>query len=143
MLDALGHNERLVLTHRFGLDDGRPKSLRETAEGMGVSRDVVRTVEAKALNQLRQPQMNYRLKDYVGGQEAFAVEPDYGEPHHGGMHHGGMHHGMMTNNVEEQQNHLHHYPHNMNMASSNTNDNVRDDDLDEYERPTPESIWSF
>eukprot|EP00580_Thalassiosira_gravida_P014880 CAMPEP_0201684624 /NCGR_PEP_ID=MMETSP0494-20130426/52739_1 /ASSEMBLY_ACC=CAM_ASM_000839 /TAXON_ID=420259 /ORGANISM="Thalassiosira gravida, Strain GMp14c1" /LENGTH=603 /DNA_ID=CAMNT_0048168439 /DNA_START=448 /DNA_END=2260 /DNA_ORIENTATION=- len=168
MLDALGHNERLVLTHRFGLDDGRPKSLRETAEGMGVSRDVVRTVEAKALNQLRQPRMNYRLKDYVGGQEAFAVEPDYGEPHHGGMHHGGvhhggmhhggmhhggihhgemhhggMHHGMMTNNVEEQQNRLHHYPHHMNVASSNTNDNVRADDLDEYERPTPESIWSF
>ena len=35
MLDGLGHDERKVLTHRFGLDDGWPKSLRETAEGMG------------------------------------------------------------------------------------------------------------
>ena len=35
MLDGLGHDERKVLTHSFGLDDGWPKSLRETAEGMG------------------------------------------------------------------------------------------------------------
>ena len=63
MLDALGHDERLVLTHRFGLEDGRPQTARETAESMGVSIDMVRVVEAKALNKLRQPGMNYRLKD--------------------------------------------------------------------------------
>ncbi|EED96594.1 plastid RNA polymerase sigma factor, partial [Thalassiosira pseudonana CCMP1335] len=65
MLDALRDNERIVLTHRFGLDDGRPKTLKETAYGMGISIDSVRAVEAKALNRLRQPQLNYRVKDYV------------------------------------------------------------------------------
>jgi len=137
MLDALGHDERLVLTHRFGLDDGRPKSIRETAEGLGVSGDVVRSVEAKALNKLRQPQMNYRLKDYVGGPEVFCGESDHAEPHHGGTH------TNMMANVEEQQQHYYNYPHHMNVASLNTNDNVRDDHVGEYERHTPESIWSF
>jgi len=145
MLGALGHDERLVLTHRFGLEDGRPKSLRETAEGMGVSSDIVRTVEAKALNKLRQPRMNYRLKDYVGGSESYCEHSEHAESHNWGMLDG--HNGnMMPNNVEQQQQqHYYHYPHHMNgnMASSNTNDNVRDDDLGEYERPTPESIWSF
>jgi len=137
MLDALGHDERLVLTHRFGLEDGRPKSLRETAAGMGISSDIVRTVEAKALSKLRRPQMNYRLKDYVGGSEVYSGETDYTEQYHGVTHN-----NMMENNVDEQQQDYH-YPHHMNGASSNTNVHLRDNDFAEYERPTPESIWSF
>lgn len=139
MLDALGQVERLVLTHRFGLYDGRPKSIRETAEGMGVSSDVVRNMEAKALNRLRQPRMNYRLKDYVGGQEAYGSETEYA-----GMQQNASYQNSMENSEEEHQQHHYHYPHHMNSARSNTNENIMsDDDLDEYERPTPESIWSF
>ncbi len=142
MLDGLGHDERLVLTHRFGLDDGRPKSLRETAEDMGVSSDVVRTVEAKALNKLRQPRMNYRLKDYVGGYEAHGGgESDYAEPHYG-LTHGAM---IVTNYEDQQQQHNYHHSYQMNTLRFNGHDTARDDDdyLEEHERPTPESIWSF
>ncbi|KAL7542093.1 hypothetical protein ACHAXR_013213 [Thalassiosira sp. AJA248-18] len=134
MLDALGHDERLVLTHRFGLEDGRPKSVRETALDLNVSGDIVRSVEAKALTKLRNPQMNYRLKDYVGGAKVFGGALDNAEPHYGETH------NSMTN--AEEQPHSH-YPHHMNPSRFNTQDNVRDDDLGEYERPTPESIWSF
>jgi RNA polymerase primary sigma factor len=44
MLDHLGDNERLVLTHRFGLEDGCPRTLRETSDSMGVSIDIVRGI---------------------------------------------------------------------------------------------------
>mmetsp|Transcript_13423 Transcript_13423/g.29150 ORF Transcript_13423/g.29150 Transcript_13423/m.29150 type:complete len:579 (+) Transcript_13423:275-2011(+) len=135
LLDALGQDQRLVLTHRFGLDDGRPKSLREVAEGMGVSIDIVRSVEAKALNKLRQPRMNYRLKDYVGGPGAFGKEPDYVDQHHGGMY------NSMANAEEQHQHHTHN-PHHMNTARLATNDSVGDGDLGAYERRSPESIWS-
>jgi len=137
MLDGLRHDERLVLTHRFGLDDGRPKSLRETAEGLGVSSDRVRTVEAKALNKLRNPQMNYRLKDYVGrpevglGGESEVVD-----------------HGFMLNSIanfeEQPQKNVYQYPFQTSSSRVSTMDNVvSDDEFDEYGRPTPESIWSF
>ena len=136
MLDGLRHDERLVLTHRFGLDDGRPKSLRETAEILGVSSDIVRTVEAKALNKLRQPKISYRLKDYVGGPE-------------GGL--GGdlevADHGFLLNNFanidEQQQKSSNHYQFQTGTSRLNNMDNIGDDELYEYERPTPESIWSF
>jgi RNA polymerase sigma factor (sigma-70 family) len=139
MLDGLGPDERLVLTHRFGLDDGRPKSLRETAEGMGVSSDIVRTVEAKALNKLRQPRMNYRLKGYVGGSEDHGGgEPDCAEPHYGWAH------NTVTNYEDHQQQHNNHFTYHMNTPRLNGHDFARDDDhLEDHERPTPESIWSF
>lgn len=137
MLDGLGHDERLVLTHRFGLDDGRPKSLRETAEGLGVSSDIVRTVEAKALNKLRQPRMNYRLKGYVGRSEFYGGgESDYAEPHYGW--------DTMSNYDDQQQQHNSLLPYHMSTSRLNVHDIASDDDyLDDYERPTPESIWSF
>jgi len=141
MLDALSDNERMVLTHRFGLEDGRPKNIRETAEGMGVSSDIVRTVEAKALNKLRKPSMNYRLKDYVGGSKGVGAESEYAEQYHQGWAE-----NSMANNIAEQQQqhpHYYHYPHHMNTAQFNTNDMARDDDLLEQKRPTPESMWSF
>lgn len=137
LLDALGHEERLVLTHRFGLDDGKPKSIRETAEGMGVSGDVVRKFEAKALNKLRSPRMNYRLKDYVRGSDGFAGDSDYAQPYHHDTQY------SMTNMEDQQQPHYH-YPHHMNPTQLETNvDQASNDDLREYKRPTPESIWSF
>ncbi len=149
MLDALGHDERLVLTHRFGLDDAWPRTLRETAESMGVSIDIVRAVEAKALNKLRQPRMNYRLKDYVNGVEGAGGGPADALDHHYQMHHEYMMmppRDMMTmmhegsNHMTRNQNqYFYNYPHHMNTNNRNVGGG-NDDDVD---RPTPESIWSF
>jgi len=66
-IDGLGNDrERDVLIARFGLEDGNPRTLEETAKRLGLSRDRVRMVEARALNKLRHPQRNYKLKVYVG-----------------------------------------------------------------------------
>jgi len=65
-IDSLGNDEeRDVLLNRFGLDDGNPRTLGETAHRMGISREKVRRIEARALNKLRHPQRNYMLKEYV------------------------------------------------------------------------------
>lgn len=149
MLDALGHDERLVLTHRFGLGDGWPQTLRETAESMGVSIDIVRAVEAKALNKLRQPRMNYRLKDYLNGMEGAGGGGGEGVDHHYHMYNGNMvmppADTMTTDegsNVifSNQNQHYYNYPHHMNTNNANVCGGGYDD-LDD--RPTPESIWSF
>merc|ERR1712038_660805 len=74
-IDALGNDrERDVLVIRFGLDDGNPKTLQETAQLLGISRDKVRSIESRALNKLRHPQRNHRLKDYYhdGGHHVSA-----------------------------------------------------------------------
>lgn len=76
VVDELGDRERDVLVSRYGLDDGRPKSVQETSERLQLSRDRVRVVEARALNKLRHPQRNYKLKEYVGGD----FEEAYSEP---------------------------------------------------------------
>jgi RNA polymerase primary sigma factor len=70
VVNELPARERDVLIARFGLDDGTPKSVEETSKRLGISRDRVRLVEARALNKLRHPQRNYKLKDYVGGADA-------------------------------------------------------------------------
>ena len=62
--------ERDVLTHRFGLHTGVPLRIQETADLVGVSRDCVRQLEKRALNKLRSPQRNYKLKHYVGGSSS-------------------------------------------------------------------------
>jgi len=67
VLDELPATERDVLVARFGLDDGTPKNILETSTILGISRDRVRAIEAKALNNLRHPQRNHKLKSYVGG----------------------------------------------------------------------------
>lgn len=65
-IDSLGSEvEKNVLLNRFGLEDGNPRTVEETAHKMGVSRDRVRRIEARALNKLRHPQRNYMLKEYV------------------------------------------------------------------------------
>ena len=63
---ALADKEREVIVKRFGLDNGRPRTVKETAELLDISRDRVRLVEARALNKLRHPQRNYKLKEYIG-----------------------------------------------------------------------------
>jgi RNA polymerase sigma factor (sigma-70 family) len=150
MLDALGHDERLVLTHRFGLEDGWPKTIRDTAENMGVSIDIVRVVESKALKKLRQPGMNYRLKDYVNGMEG-GVGAEAMDNHHNNMQNNNMmmqspdiamndeSSHMVVNNHNQQ--HYYNYPHHMNTNNANAGGEYNSDE--EYDRPTPESLWSF
>lgn len=68
VINELAERERDVLILRFGLDDGEPMTVSQTAKKLGISGDRVRLVEARALNKLRSPQRNYRLKEYIGGQ---------------------------------------------------------------------------
>lgn len=66
LLDTLKHKwERRVLELRFGLGDNEPKSLEEVSKELGVTRERVRQIEAKALRELRHPSRSRRLKDYV------------------------------------------------------------------------------
>jgi RNA polymerase primary sigma factor len=67
VINELAEREREVLVLRFGLDNGEPMSISRTAVELGITSDRVRLVEARALNKLRCPQRNYRLKEYVGG----------------------------------------------------------------------------
>ncbi|KAL3919710.1 MAG: hypothetical protein SGILL_003619, partial [Bacillariaceae sp.] len=64
VMEALAERERKVVTLRYGLENGEPMSLSQTANEIGISLDQVRLVEARALNKLRCPQRNYRLKEY-------------------------------------------------------------------------------
>jgi RNA polymerase primary sigma factor len=66
VMNELAERERRVLTLRYGLENGEPMSLSQTASEIGISLDQVRHVEARALTKLRCPQRNYRLKEYVG-----------------------------------------------------------------------------
>jgi RNA polymerase primary sigma factor len=83
MENALTEKEHQVIVQRFGLEDGKPKTVTETAERLAISRDRVRLVEARALNKLRHPQRNYRLKEYVGGDgsDGSAQDADREEAH--------------------------------------------------------------
>jgi RNA polymerase primary sigma factor len=83
MDNALTEMENQVIVQRFGLEDGKPRTVSETAERLAISRDRVRLVEARALNKLRHPQRNYRLKEYVGGDgsDGSAQDPDREEVH--------------------------------------------------------------
>jgi RNA polymerase primary sigma factor len=67
VINQLADRERDVLVLRFGLENGEPLSTGQTALRLGITTDRVRMVEARALNKLRSPQRNYRLKEYVGG----------------------------------------------------------------------------
>lgn len=69
-IDALGNErERDVLIDRFGLLDGKVRTLEETGQRLGISRERVRVLENRALNKLRHPQRNHRLKEYVGNNQ--------------------------------------------------------------------------
>jgi len=79
VVNELPERERDVLVARFGLDDGTPKTVEETSKQLGISRDRVRLVEARALNKLRHPQRNYKLKEYVGGSSDSAEDDEHDE----------------------------------------------------------------
>lgn len=76
VVNELAERERDVLILRFGLDNGEPMSTSETAAHLGITTDRVRHVETRALNKLRNPQRNYRLKDYLGEGHHAALEDD-------------------------------------------------------------------
>jgi RNA polymerase primary sigma factor len=65
VLTALTERERKVLQLRFGLDDGRSRTLEEVGREFHVTRERIRQIEAKALRKLRQPSRARRLKDYL------------------------------------------------------------------------------
>ena len=66
VLDTLTPREEKVLRLRFGLDDGRARTLEEVGQYFGVTRERIRQIEAKALRKLRHPMRSKRLKDYLG-----------------------------------------------------------------------------
>ncbi|EJW15955.1 RNA polymerase sigma factor RpoD [Paenibacillus alvei] len=65
VLDTLTEREENVLRLRFGLDDGRTRTLEEVGQVFGVTRERIRQIEAKALRKLRHPSRSKRLKDYI------------------------------------------------------------------------------
>ncbi|MBQ8426369.1 MAG: RNA polymerase sigma factor RpoD [Clostridia bacterium] len=65
VLDTLTPREEKVLRLRYGLDDGRPRTLEEVGKEFNVTRERIRQIEAKALRKLRHPSRSKRLKDYV------------------------------------------------------------------------------
>jgi RNA polymerase primary sigma factor len=68
VLENLTIREKKVLQLRFGLEDGRPRTLEEVGQEFGVTRERIRQIEAKALRKLRHPTRSKWLKDYWMGQ---------------------------------------------------------------------------
>ena len=64
-LETLTEREQKVLRLRFGLDDGRPRTLEEVGREFHVTRERIRQIEAKALRKLRHPSRSKKLKDYL------------------------------------------------------------------------------
>ena len=65
LLAHLNERERNVVRMRYGLLDGRPRTLEEVGRAMGVTRERVRQIEAKSLSKLRHPKLSASLRDYL------------------------------------------------------------------------------
>ena len=65
VLHTLTPREEHVLKLRFGLDDGRTRTLEEVGKEFNITRERIRQIEAKALRKLRHPSRSKRLKDYL------------------------------------------------------------------------------
>jgi RNA polymerase primary sigma factor len=65
VLNSLTYRERKVLGLRFGLEDGRSRTLEEVGREFQVTRERIRQIEAKALRKLRHPSRSKKLKDYL------------------------------------------------------------------------------
>ena len=65
VLKTLSEREARVLSLRFGLEDGRTRTLEEVGREFRVTRERIRQIEAKALRKLRHPSRSKRLKDFL------------------------------------------------------------------------------
>jgi RNA polymerase primary sigma factor len=65
VLDGLAERERKVISLRFGLEDGHPRTLEEVGREFGVTRERIRQIESKTLAKLRHPSRSGKLKDYI------------------------------------------------------------------------------
>ena len=65
VLDTLTDREQKVLRLRFGMNDGRARTLEEVGKEFDVTRERIRQIEAKALRKLRHPSRSRKLKDYL------------------------------------------------------------------------------
>ena len=65
VLSSLTARERTVLELRFGLEDGRSRTLEEVGREFSVTRERIRQIEAEALRKLRHPTRSKRLRDYL------------------------------------------------------------------------------
>ena len=67
LIRTLSTREQAVIRMRYGLDDGKPKTLEEIGDRFSVTRERVRQIEVTALHKLRQPYRNYGVRCYVNG----------------------------------------------------------------------------
>ncbi|MBE5752854.1 MAG: RNA polymerase sigma factor RpoD [Clostridiales bacterium] len=65
VLDSLTPREQKVVRLRYGLDDGKPRTLEEVGKEFNVTRERIRQIEAKALRKLRHPSRSKKLKDFI------------------------------------------------------------------------------
>ena len=65
LLSTLSEREKLVLKLRFGLGDGRSRTLEEVGQQVGVTRERVRQIEARAIRKLRRPSRMKKLREFL------------------------------------------------------------------------------